>query len=157
MSEWRKRLRDLAAEMGRFGIVGACAYLIDVGVFNLGILALGWPWLAAKAVSTVIAATLAFLGNRFWTWRHRPRSRLHREYARYFFFNAIGLGVSLGCLWLNARLAEVWPGVFGNPLAANIAANVVGVALGTAFRFHAYRRWVFTGDPGTKEGIDREE
>ncbi|GLZ81072.1 hypothetical protein Afil01_58790 [Actinorhabdospora filicis] len=153
----RKRLRDLAAELGRFGIVGTCAYLVDVGVFNLGILALDWPWLAAKTVSTVIAATLAFLGNRFWTWRHRPRSRLHLEYGRYFFFNAIGLGISLACLWANARLAEVWPGVFGNPLAANIAANLVGAALGTAFRFYAYRRWVFTADPGTKAAIDPEQ
>ena len=32
---------------------------------------------------------------------------------------------------------------FTSPLADNIAANGVGLALGTAFRFWSYRRWVF--------------
>lgn len=139
----RPRLRALAAEFGKFGVVGALAYAVDVGAFNLGILALHWPDLAAKSASTVVAATLAFCGNRFWTWRDRPRSRLHREYALYFLFNAIGLGISLACLGVNHLLALRWPGVFGNAIAANLAANVVGVGLGTLFRFHAYRRWVF--------------
>ena len=31
-------------------------------------------------------------------------------------------------------------------LADNIA-TVVGIGLGTLFRFWAYRRWVFAGDP----------
>ena len=139
----RKRLRSLAAEFGKFGVVGVTAYAVDVGVFNVGILALHWPDLAAKTLSTVIAASLAFLGNRYWTWRRRVRSGLHREYGLYFLFNAIGLGIALGCLGINHLLAGEWPGVFGGPLAANIAANVVGVGLGTLFRFHAYRRWVF--------------
>ena len=33
---------------------------------------------------------------------------------------------------------------FTSPLADNIAANVVGLGLATAFRFWSYRRWVFT-------------
>jgi len=32
---------------------------------------------------------------------------------------------------------------FTSPLADNIAANVVGLGLATAFRFWSYRRWVF--------------
>jgi putative flippase GtrA len=34
---------------------------------------------------------------------------------------------------------------FTSPLADNVAANGVGLVLGTAFRYVAYRRWVFTG------------
>lgn len=157
MRFWSKRLRDLASELWRFGLVGGLSYVVDVGVFNVGILFLNWPWLAAKTVSTIIAATLAFFGNRYWTWRERPWNPIHREYARYFVYNAIGLGIALGCLWVNQRLAEVWPGIFGTALAANIAANVVGVGLGTAFRFYAYRRWVFSADPATKEVVDPEQ
>jgi hypothetical protein len=33
---------------------------------------------------------------------------------------------------------------FTSPLGDNIAANVVGLGLATAFRFWSYRRWVFT-------------
>jgi putative flippase GtrA len=29
------------------------------------------------------------------------------------------------------------------PLADNVAANVIGLGLGTLFRFWSYRRWVF--------------
>ncbi|MEV0650351.1 GtrA family protein [Phytomonospora sp. NPDC050363] len=139
----RGRGRALAGEFGKFGTVGMTAYAIDVAVFNLGILVLDWPDLGAKCLSTVIAASLAFVGNRYWTWRDRVRSGLRREYGLYFLFNAIGLGISLTCLGVNHLLAAEWPGVFGGPLAANIAANLVGVGLGTLFRFHAYRRWVF--------------
>ncbi|MSW42688.1 MAG: GtrA family protein, partial [Actinobacteria bacterium] len=30
-----------------------------------------------------------------------------------------------------------------SPLADNVSANVIGLGLGTIFRFWSYRRWVF--------------
>jgi putative flippase GtrA len=136
------RIRDLLREFGKFGVVGAVAFVIDVMVFNV-CLSVMW-WLPAKTVSTVIAATLAFIGNRFWTWRDRARTRLRREYTLYFVFNAIGLGISLACLWISHEvLGRFWPDVFQTRLADNISAIVFGMALGTLFRFWSYRSFVF--------------
>lgn len=136
------RFEHLIRELGKFGIVGVVSYAVDLSVFNIALTG-GVEPLTAKTISTVIAATVAFLGNRFWTWRHRERSGLGREYALYFIFNVVGLGIGLACLAISHYgLGGGWP-VFRTRLADNISANVVGMALGTLFRFWSYRRFVF--------------
>lgn len=138
----RGRLARLIREVGKFGVVGGLSFLIDTAVLNLLLSTLGPFW--AKVCSTVISATLAFVGNRFWTWRHRPRSAVHREYALYFAFNVVGLLIGLACLWISHNaLGHLWPDIFATRLADNISAQIVGTAVGTLFRFWSYRRFVF--------------
>ena len=144
ISRLRDRFGHLVQELGKFGTVGFVAFLVDLALFNLFTGAGGMEVLLAKTLSTVIAATIAFIGNRFWTWRHRERSGLHREYLLYFFFNAVGLGIGLACLGISHYgLGAIWPDVFQTQLADNIAAQIVGTAFGTLFRFWSYRRFVF--------------
>ncbi|MEV0715945.1 GtrA family protein [Asanoa sp. NPDC050611] len=139
----RERFGHLVKEFGKFGVVGGIAFLVDLLIFNLLISGAGTPPLVAKTISTVIAATLAFVGNRFWTWRHRERNGLHREYLLYFFFNAVGLGIGLACLGISHYiLGNFWP-AFETTLADNISGQLVGTAVGTLFRFWSYRRFVF--------------
>jgi putative flippase GtrA len=133
----------LVRELGAFGVVGAVAYALDVGLFNLLRFA-GEPGLlesrplTAKAISVAAATLLSYAGNRHWTWRHRNRGRVHREAALFFAFNGIGLGIALACL----AVSHYALGLTG-PLADNLSANVVGLALATGFRFWAYRTHVF--------------
>jgi len=141
------RFGHLVRELGKFGVVGGIAFAVDVVLFNIfsGVVGLG-P-LTAKTASTVIAASVAFVGNRFWTWRHRERTGLAREYGLYFFFNAVGLGIGLACLAISHYgLGSIWP-AFRTLLADNIAGNIVGTALGSLFRFWSYRRFVFLAPP----------
>jgi putative flippase GtrA len=136
-----ERFRDRIHEMGKFGIVGSVAYLVDTALF-VG-LVLVMESLTAKTLATLVAATVAFFGNRFWTWRHRHRSGIAREYMLYFTFNGIGLVIALAFLGLSHYgLGQVWP-FFETPLADVIAANVIGLGAGTTFRFWSYRRFVF--------------
>lgn len=137
-----RRFRHLVHELGKFGVVGGVAFIVDTGLLAL-LLQLAVESLLAKTAATVVAATVAFLGNRFWTWRHRLRSGLTREYVLYFTFNGIGLGISLAVLGISHYgLGRIWP-VFTTPLADVLAANVVGLAAATVFRFWSYRRFVF--------------
>jgi putative flippase GtrA len=138
----RARLRGLVREVGKFGIVGAISFTIDTVIFNL-LLGTGAETLVAKLVSTVVATTVAFAGNRFWTWRHRAHSNMARQYTLFFVFNAIGLGIGLGCLAISHYgLGAIWPALQSR-LADNISAQIVGTAFGTLFRFWSYRRFVF--------------
>jgi putative flippase GtrA len=130
-------LSHLIRELMKFGVVGAVAYVIDVAVFNLVLHATDKP-LTSKTISTVVATTVAYAGNRTWTFRRRARSGVRREYALFFVLNGVGLLISLTCLAISHYVLG-----FTSTLADNIAANVVGLALGTAFRFWSYRRWVF--------------
>lgn len=134
----------LVREAGKFGVVGACSYVLHVSVFNVFLVVLHVPGFAALAVTTVISTTFAFIGNRFWTWRDRERSGLRREYSLYFGFNLVGLVIGELCLWLSHYvLGAAWPHIFQGRLADNVATNIVGVLLASAFRFWAYRRYVF--------------
>ena len=49
-----------------------------------------------------------------------------------------GSAIGLACLWVSHYVLG-----YTSILADNIAGNVVGLALGTAFRFSFYRLWVF--------------
>ncbi|HYN97992.1 MAG TPA: GtrA family protein [Pilimelia sp.] len=139
-----ERFRHLLHELGKFGTVGAVAFGVDAAIYAYLIGPRDLEPLTAKTISTVLAATVAFVGNRFWTWRHRERSSLAREYGLYFSFNAIGLAIGLAVLWASHYwLGGIWPAVFGTTLADLVAGTIVGNALGSVFRFWSYRRFVF--------------
>nr|WP_236145763.1 MULTISPECIES: GtrA family protein [unclassified Micromonospora] len=150
------RFGHLVREMSKFATVGGIAFVIDFALFNYLIGPQNVEQVTAKTIATVIAATFAFLGNRFWTWRHRKRSNPAREYALFFFFNAVGLGIAVGCLAISRYgLGSIWPEIFQTRLADNIASFVVGTGLGTLFRFWSYRRFVFV-EAGTPTGAEAD-
>lgn len=142
------RLRRGAGELARFGTVGLFAYGIDVGLFNLLVYA-GSPGLlfekplTAKILATLGATLFAYFANRQWTWRHRERRGFFREYGLFMALNAVGLVITLIPLAISWYILDLT-----SALATNIAANIIGVGLGTMFRFWSYRRWVFTARKG---------
>jgi putative flippase GtrA len=136
-------IAKIRKELGKFGVVGLVAYIIDLTVFNVLRFAGGeGPLydkpLTAKALSVLIATTFAYFGNRNWTFKDRTRSSFRREYTLFFVFNAVGMVISLSCLWVSHYLLG-----FDSALADNISANVIGLVLGTIFRFWGYHTWVF--------------
>jgi putative flippase GtrA len=136
--------RRLGAEVAKFGTVGALAFVIDVGLFNIlraGVLA-DSP-LTAKTISVVVATGFAYVANRNWTYRDRARTGYGRETALFFATNAVALLISWACLAFTHYLLGL-----DSQLADNISGNVIAVGLGTLFRFWVYRTWVFpTEDP----------
>lgn len=160
MSALLSRLHDamhlVARELVKFGVVGAVAYVVDVAVFNL--LLFGGPVtsspalqgrpLTAKVCSVAVATVVAWLGNRYWTFRRRRRASARRELVLFVVMNLAGMGLALTCLGLSHYVLGL-----DSALADNISANVVGLALGTAFRFYAYRTWVFTEDRAVREEL----
>ena len=97
--------------------------------------------LTAKVVSGVLATIVAWLGNRYWTFRNVRRSKAHHEFALYAVVAALGTLIAMACLWFSHYALHLT-----SPLADNISANGVGLFLAVVFRFWAYRRVVFRGD-----------
>jgi putative flippase GtrA len=134
-------------EMVKFGAVGAVAFVVDVGVFNLlrtGVLPgsdgpLAHKPLTAKTISVILATLTAWVGNRYWTFRHRRRASAGRELVLFAVMNAGGLLISLAILAFSHYALG-----FTSALADNLAGNVIGVGVATLFRFWAYRTLVFT-------------
>lgn len=132
----------LLHEIAKFGVVGAVAFVVDVGLFNLLLYHGSGPLhgrpIRAKIVSVAVATVVSYIGNRFWTFRHRDRVGSGREYFLFFLLNGVGMTIAVGCLAFSHYALGLH-----SQLADNIAANVVGLGLGTLFRFWSYRRWVF--------------
>lgn len=131
------RIRALFSELAKFGTVGAISFLVDLAVFNAVLHYLDKP-LTAKVISTLFSATNAFLLNRAWSFKHRTRTSMRREYGLFFVLNVVGLAIALLCLFVSHYVLG-----FESRLADNIAANGVGLVLGTLFRFWSYRRFVW--------------
>ncbi|MGW1345388.1 GtrA family protein [Kribbella sp. NPDC002412] len=153
-----RQVEHLVHEVAKFGLVGLLGMAVDLPIYNWlvfnnplviadsGVGMLHHKPLTAKFISVTAATIATYLGNRHWTWRHRERSGLHREYVLFFVLNGIGLLIAAACLGFSRYVLDLhsW-------LADNISANVIGLGLGTLFRFWSYRRFVF------KEEIELEE
>lgn len=148
LARMRGAWHALVAEVAKFGTVGAVAFVVDVGLYNLLVFGLpgGGPGpmadapLLAKTVATTVATVVAWSGNRWWTFRSRRRTAKTAEFALFVLFNALGLGIALACLGFSRYVLGL-----DSQLADNVSGNGIGLVLGTLFRFWAYKRFVFRG------------
>ncbi len=135
------RLRGLPGQLLRFTAVGGVGFVVDVAVFNLllshPLPSAAWPMIA-KGVSTALAIAVNWIGNRLWTFRDRRRTDTAREAAEFLVASLVGSAASLLCLAVSHYALG-----FTSAVADNVSANVVGLAVGSAVRFAAYRWWVF--------------
>jgi putative flippase GtrA len=151
---WQRVRRTLIVrELGAFGVVGATAFLVDVGLFQLLYAGAGLDPVTAKLASTVVATAVAYGGHRYWSFAHRVRTGIRRSFLLFAAVNTTTLLIGLGIVWFVR-----YP--LGHESALVLqAANLTSIAIGTAIRFLAYRRWVFpphsptTGFPPAGGGV----
>jgi putative flippase GtrA len=143
----RVGLRSLVHDLARFAVVGGFGFVVDVTLFNLlrstvlpdGRIA--GAALVAKAIAVIAAILTNWAGNRWWTFRERRGRRMFSEALGFFAVSLAGSCIALVCLAVSHYVLG-----FRGSLADNISANVVGLLLGSAFRFVAARTWVFRTD-----------
>jgi putative flippase GtrA len=139
-----QRFRVLIHEAAKFGVVGLVGFIVSLGGADVLRYGAGVGKYKAVIAATVLATVVTFVGNRYWAFRHRERTGMGRETVLFFVFNAIGLLIQLACVAIvqdGANLnGKVWYNV----------ANLVGIGLGTLFRFWSYRKWVWrTQEPAS--------
>lgn len=139
---------QLAAEAAKFGVIGAIGVFVDLGAYAF--LQYGWfgptegPLYGheklASVGATAIASVFSWVCNRYWTFRHKRGGNLRREIVLFSFFNAIGALITVGCIAFAIDVLHL------RGLAWESAARIVGIGVGTLFRFWTYRRWVFVAE-----------
>src|SRR3954449_3066817 len=136
-----ERVRGLVPEAFAFGVIGAgntVLYLLIVYVLaDIGAV-------KASVIATIVTTTLAYVANRYWTYRHHARTALRREYTLFFGFNLVGMIIQSGTIAI---------GKYGFGLTEQkdelrfLGVTAVGVVIATLFRFWAYRTFVFLKPP----------
>lgn len=140
----------------RFGVVGLVGLLADVGGFNVlryyGTGPLHDYPISAKVISSLAGVIVAWLGNRYWTFRHTRRNKVHHEFLLFAIVSVIGILIAAVCLAISHYLLG-----YKSQLADNISSNGIGLVLATIFRFWAYKHHVFVSDNGEPFTDDYED
>ncbi len=135
----RRRPRVLASllsvrnwkQLGKFCVVGALGYLINLAVYDT-LLHAGLHYLLAATCSFLVAVTSNYTWNRLWTFREE-RGHLGIQGMRFFLVSLAALGANLVVL----HLLVVYGGL-GRLLAQAIAIVVV-----TPLNFVGNKLWSF--------------
>jgi len=139
------RIPHLFEEVFRFLAVGGLATAVSFLGFNalvhgalIGAAPLRQQPIPAFVIANLAAGFVAYAGMRLWAFSHRQVERPVTSLVRFFALGALTMTIPVLCLAVSRYLlgrSDAW--------ADNIAANVVGLGLGTATRFWVFRRYVF--------------
>ncbi len=143
----RAVLPEKHRELAKFIVVGGSAWIVDTGLFTLlSHTVLHEKVITSKIISVLVSTIFSYILNREWSFNGRGGRERHHEAMLFFLFNGIALLLNLVPLWLTHYVFDVNP-AHHSQIAVSItdfiAANVVGTLIGMAFRYWAYRRWVF--------------
>lgn len=134
----------LLGQLLKFAAIGAVGVIVNLTVFEALRLTVFEPTVVAHGplyatiAATLVAIAVNWIGNRYWAFAAERRPNRGREAAEFFAVSLVGMAIPLACVWMSHYVLG-----FTSVVSDTIANNVVGLALGTAFRFTLYRWWVF--------------
>jgi putative flippase GtrA len=129
------RFQALIHEVGKFGLVGIASTIITFALQNALYGHVGPT--TSVVVANAIATCFAFVGNRYWAFRHRKTANMGRETVLFIFFNVVGMLIQTAFVDFNHYLLHNT-----DRLSYNVA-TVIGVVFATLFRLFCYRTFVF--------------
>ena len=139
-------------ELIKFAIVGGTTFIIDSALFyTLKLTVLQPKPVTAKIIAGIVAVIASYILNREWSFRDRGGRERHHEALLFFMFSGVGVLLSMAPLWISnyvfgLRVPHVSLTV--ENIADFISAYLLGNLLQMAFRFWAFRRWVFPDEFG---------
>ncbi len=132
-----RQFRQQIHEGAKFLIVGGIGLIIVlIGSYVLHF-EFGLGKFTSVTIATVVATAASFLGNRYWSFRHRQGAGARSETIMFFILNAVGLLIQYACIGLVTDVLGL-SGKFWYSMA-----NLIGVGIGTLFRFWSYRKWIW--------------
>ncbi len=145
-----RRLQELAAthhELAKFALVGGTTFIVDtVTFYALKSSVLDSKPVTAKIFAVLVATILSYVLNREWSFKSRGGREAHHEAALFFAISAVGMVINAAPLWVSSYVFHLRvPSI--TPLEENIAdfisAQIIGTLLAMAFRWWAFRKFVF--------------
>ena len=134
-------------ELLKFAMVGATTWVIDTAVFLvLKSTVLAPKPITAKVIAVLVATIVSYVLNREWSFRTRGGRERHHEAALFFVISGLGVAVYTAPLAISRYVLDLKvPGVslLTQEVADFVSGQILGVLAGMAFRWWAFRRYVF--------------
>ena len=134
-------------ELIKFAIVGATTFVIDSAIFyTLKLTILEPKPVTAKVIAGIVAVIASYILNREWSFRDRGGRERHHAALLFFGVSAVGVVLAMLPLWLSRyvfHLQVPHVSLTVENIADFLSAYLLGNLLQMAFRFYAFRRWVF--------------
>jgi putative flippase GtrA len=124
------RTRRNWEQLGKFCMVGAIGYAINLGVYA-GLLHVGVHYLLAATFSFLVAVTNNYFWNRIWTFRDR-RAGVGAQGLRFFVVSLVSLGANLGILHLLITAGT-----------SKLVGQAIAIVLVTPLNFIGNKLWSF--------------
>lgn len=120
-------------QLGRFAVVGATGWLINVGVFSLLVEAASVHYLPAATIAFTVAVANNFLLNRHWTFNATDVGAVLQA-RRFLVVSVTALGLNLAALDALVQLAGL----------NAILAQTLAIGIATPISFTANKLWSFS-------------
>jgi putative flippase GtrA len=134
-------------ELIKFAIVGATTFVIDSAIFfTLKLTILEPKPVTAKIIAGIVAVIASYILNREWSFRDRGGRERHHEALLFFGVSGVGVLLSMAPLWVSSyvfMLRAPMVSLMTENIADFVSAYIIGNLLQMAFRFWAFRRFVF--------------
>jgi putative flippase GtrA len=104
--------------------------------------------LVAYVIANSVGMVVSYRGSRSWAFRHREAVGPTGGRLAFFAINLASMVIPLGCLAFTRYVLHLT-----DPVSDNVAANGVGLVLGTMARFVAIRQLIFRHPVGTREAL----
>jgi putative flippase GtrA len=124
------RARHNWEQLGKFCLVGALGYSINLGVYA-AVLSTGVHYLVAATCSFLVAVTNNYFWNRLWTFRDRRRG-VALQGVQFFVVSLASLGTNL--LVLNLIISAG---------TGKLVAQAIAIVLVTPLNFIGNKLWSF--------------
>jgi len=145
-----RRLQELAVthhELAKFTLVGGTTFIVDtVAFYGLKSSVLEAKPVTAKVIAVLVATSLSYVLNREWSFKSRGGREAHHEAALFFAISGVGMAINAAPLWVSSYVFDLRvPNVssFEENVADFISAQIIGTLLAMAFRWWAFRKFVF--------------
>jgi putative flippase GtrA len=142
--------RDIAfrhRELLKFAVVGGTTWVIDTAVFLLlKTTVLQEKPLTAKIIAVLVATIVSYVLNREWSFRTRGGRERHHEALLFFLISGIGVAMYSAPLAASRylfHLREPEVSLLTQEIADFVSGQILGTLVGMAFRWWAFRRFVF--------------
>ena len=129
-------MEKLIAQVLKFGVVGAVAFVIDYGLMvaltELG----GMNPILSAAISFTVSVIFNYVASMRYVFKHREDLSKRREFIIFVVLSVIGLGINELIMWAGVDLAGI----------SYLIVKVFATAVVMVWNFVSRKKWLDAGE-----------